>query len=29
LLPLAETVRIMQVLDEVRGQLGVRFPDED
>ena len=28
LLPLDETVRIMQVLDEVRGQLGVRFPGE-
>jgi hypothetical protein len=29
LLPLDETVRIMQVLDEVRRQLGVRFQDED
>lgn len=29
LLPLDETVRIMHVLDEVRRQLGVRFPDED
>jgi predicted dehydrogenase len=29
LLPLDETVRIMQVLDEVRGQLGVGFPGED
>jgi len=29
LLPLAETLRIMQVLDEVRRQLGVRFPGED
>ena len=28
LLPLAETVRIMQVLDEVRAQLGVRYPGE-
>lgn len=28
LLPLTETVRIMQVLDEVRAQLGVRFPGE-
>lgn len=28
LLPLDETVRIMQVLDEVRSQLGVRFPGE-
>jgi predicted dehydrogenase len=27
LLPLDETVRIMRVLDEVRTQLGVRFPD--
>jgi hypothetical protein len=26
-MPLDETVRIMQVLDEVRRQLGVRFPD--
>ena len=29
LLPLDETLRLMQVLDEVRRQLGVRFPDED
>ena len=29
LLPLDETVRIMQVLDDVRRQLGVRFPGED
>ena len=29
LLPLNETLRIMQVLDEVRAQLGVRFPNED
>ena len=29
LLPLDETVRMMQVLDEVRAQLGVRFPGED
>ena len=28
LLPLDETLRIMQVLDEVRRQLGVRFPGE-
>lgn len=28
LLPLPETLRIMQVLDEVRDQLGVRFPGE-
>ena len=28
LMPLAETLRLMQVLDEVRGQLGVRFPGE-
>lgn len=28
LLPLNETVRIMHVLDEVRAQLGFRFPDE-
>ena len=28
LLPLAETVRIMAVLDDVRAQLGVRFPGE-
>lgn len=28
LLPLDETVRLMQVLDEVRAQLGVRFPGE-
>ena len=28
LLPLDETVRIMQVLDDVRAQLGVRFPGE-
>lgn len=28
LLPLDETVRIMRVLDEVRSQLGVRFPGE-
>jgi predicted dehydrogenase len=26
-MPLDETVRIMQVLDEIRRQLGVRFPD--
>ena len=29
LLPLAETLQIMQVLDDVRAQLGVRFPGED
>ena len=29
LLPLDETLRIMQVLDDVRAQLGVSFPDED
>ncbi len=29
LMPLDETLRIMQVLDEVRQQLGVRFPGED
>jgi predicted dehydrogenase len=29
LLPLDETLRIMQVLDDVRRQLGVRFPGED
>lgn len=29
LLPLDETVRIMQVLDEIRTQLGVTFPGED
>lgn len=29
LLPLDETLRIMQVLDEVRAQLGVSFPNED
>jgi predicted dehydrogenase len=29
LLPLDETVRIMHVLDEVRRQVGVRFPGED
>jgi predicted dehydrogenase len=29
LLPLDETLRLMQVLDEVRRQLGVRFPGED
>lgn len=29
LVPLDETLRIMQVLDEVRRQLGVRFPGED
>ncbi|HTW21478.1 MAG TPA: Gfo/Idh/MocA family oxidoreductase [Mycobacteriales bacterium] len=29
LLPLTETLRIMQALDEVRRQLGVRFPGED
>lgn len=29
LLPLDETLRIMQVLDEVRRQLGVTFPGED
>jgi hypothetical protein len=29
LLPLDETIRIMRVLDEVRRQLGVRFPGED
>ncbi|MBE7189830.1 Gfo/Idh/MocA family oxidoreductase [Jatrophihabitans endophyticus] len=28
LLPLDETLRLMQVLDEIRGQLGVRFPGE-
>ncbi len=28
LLPLEETIRIMEVLDEVRTQLGVRFPGE-
>ena len=28
LLPLAETLQIMQVLDDVRAQLGVRFPGE-
>ncbi len=28
LLTLDESLRLMQVLDEVRGQLGVRFPDE-
>jgi predicted dehydrogenase len=28
LLPLDETLRIMEVLDEVRAQLGVRFPGE-
>jgi predicted dehydrogenase len=28
LLPLQETVRIMQVLDEIRAQLGVAFPGE-
>jgi predicted dehydrogenase len=28
LLPLDETLRIMHVLDEVRAQLGLRFPDE-
>jgi predicted dehydrogenase len=28
LLPLDETLRIMRVLDEVRAQLGFRFPDE-
>jgi len=28
LLPLDETLRIMQVLDEIRAQLGVRYPDE-
>lgn len=28
LLPLDETLRLMQVLDDVRGQLGVRFPGE-
>jgi predicted dehydrogenase len=28
LLPLDETLRMMQVLDEVRAQLGVRFPGE-
>ena len=28
LLPLDETLRLMQVLDEVRAQLGVRFPNE-
>ena len=28
LLPLDETLRIMQVLDDVRGQLGFRFADE-
>ncbi|MDT4924070.1 MAG: hypothetical protein QOG01_1783, partial [Pseudonocardiales bacterium] len=28
LLPLDETVRIMQVLDEIRAQLGVSFPGE-
>jgi predicted dehydrogenase len=29
LLPLDETLRLMQVLDQVRGQLGVRFPGEE
>jgi predicted dehydrogenase len=29
LLPLDETLQIMQVLDDVRRQLGVRFPGED
>lgn len=29
LLPLDETLQVMRVLDEVRRQLGVRFPDED
>jgi predicted dehydrogenase len=29
LLPLEETLRIMRVLDELRAQLGVSFPDED
>jgi predicted dehydrogenase len=29
LLPLEETLRIMHVLDELRAQLGVSFPDED
>ncbi|MEO9139937.1 MAG: Gfo/Idh/MocA family oxidoreductase [Jatrophihabitans sp.] len=29
LLPLDETLRIMQVLDDVRAQLGVTFPGED
>ena len=28
LLPLDETLRIMQVLDDIRAQLGVRFPGE-
>lgn len=28
LLPAAETLRIMEVLDEVRAQVGVRYPDE-
>jgi hypothetical protein len=27
-LPLATTVRIMEAMDSVRDQLGVRFPDE-
>lgn len=29
LLPLDETIRIMQVLDQIRAQLGVSFPGED
>ena len=29
LMPLGETLQIMQVLDDVRSQLGVSFPDED
>ena len=28
LLPLAETVAIMEIMDEVRAQLGVRYPGE-
>lgn len=28
LLPLSETVAIMEIMDEVRGQLGVRYPGE-
>ncbi len=28
LLPAAETLRIMEVLDEVRAQVGVRYPGE-
>ena len=28
LLPLAETVAVLRTIDAVRGQLGVRYPDE-